>query len=175
MKAAETSYQEVRESLLQSRRSSSAPPRPLPLPKEHLEPSGAESIMGAPEVAACQSLLSSVSQLCHTCCSRIDWLEQEVSAYRSHVTALRGELQDACLRDNLTHVHLAEFPETIPFADMEAPQHVTLSDLSKQPSVCLNPAPSHTNPAPHLALTKQLKSPKMRERKAAKKSRGGRR
>uniref|UniRef100_A0A3P9DRL1 Coiled-coil domain containing 171 n=1 Tax=Maylandia zebra TaxID=106582 RepID=A0A3P9DRL1_9CICH len=48
-----------------------------------------------------QSFLSAVSQLCHTCSSRIDWLEQEVSAHRSHVTALRSELQDACLRDNL--------------------------------------------------------------------------
>ncbi|KAL7375433.1 hypothetical protein ABVT39_017153 [Epinephelus coioides] len=100
MKAAETSYKEVRESLVQSRRWLSAQPRPLLLPKDHLELSGAESIMGAPEVAACQSLLSTFSQLCHTCSSRIDWLEQEVSAHRSHVTALRSELQDACLRDN---------------------------------------------------------------------------
>lgn len=51
MKAAETSCREVRDSLVQSRRSLSAQPRPLPL---HLELSGAESIMGAPEVAACQ-------------------------------------------------------------------------------------------------------------------------
>uniref|UniRef100_G3N5B2 Coiled-coil domain containing 171 n=1 Tax=Gasterosteus aculeatus aculeatus TaxID=481459 RepID=G3N5B2_GASAC len=104
MAAAETSCSEVRERLLQSRRSPSAPPRPLPLPREHLEPSGAESIMGAPEVAACRGLLSSVALLYHTCCSRIDWLEQEVSTYRGHVTALRGELQDVCLRDNLAYV-----------------------------------------------------------------------
>uniref|UniRef100_A0A3Q3C249 Coiled-coil domain containing 171 n=2 Tax=Haplochromini TaxID=319058 RepID=A0A3Q3C249_HAPBU len=50
------------------------------------------------------SFLSAVSQLCHTCSSRIDWLEQEVSAHRSHVTALRSELQDACLRDNLAFI-----------------------------------------------------------------------
>lgn len=60
--------------------------------------------MGAPEVAACRGLLSSVALLYHTCCSRIDWLEQEVSTYRGHVTALRGELQDVCLRDNLAYV-----------------------------------------------------------------------
>lgn len=51
-----------------------------------------------------QSLLSAVAQLHHTCSSRIDWLEQEVSAHRCHVTALRSELQDACLRDNLAYV-----------------------------------------------------------------------
>ncbi|KAI3375822.1 hypothetical protein L3Q82_003750 [Scortum barcoo] len=104
MKAAEMSYKEVRESLVQSSRSLSAQPRPLLLPREHLEMSGAESIMGAPEVAALQSLLAAFAQLCHTCTSRIDWLEQEVSAHRSHVTALRSELQDACLRDNLAYV-----------------------------------------------------------------------
>lgn len=54
MKAAETSCREVRDGLIQSRRSLSAQPRPLPLLGEHLELSGAESIMGAPEMAACQ-------------------------------------------------------------------------------------------------------------------------
>uniref|UniRef100_A0A3B4WZP4 Uncharacterized protein n=1 Tax=Seriola lalandi dorsalis TaxID=1841481 RepID=A0A3B4WZP4_SERLL len=48
------SYKEVRESLIQSRHSLLAQPRPLLLPREHLELSGAESIMGDPEVAACQ-------------------------------------------------------------------------------------------------------------------------
>ncbi|XP_039996621.1 coiled-coil domain-containing protein 171-like isoform X2 [Xiphias gladius] len=136
MKAAETSYKEVRESLVQSWRSQSAQPRPLPLPREHLELRGAESIMGAPEVAACQSLLSVVSQVCHTCSSRIDWLEQEVSAHRSHVTALRGELQDACLRDNMAFVPVTEFPETLLFDDVETPQAVPLADFSKDPPVC---------------------------------------
>uniref|UniRef100_A0A3Q3WCL5 Uncharacterized protein n=1 Tax=Mola mola TaxID=94237 RepID=A0A3Q3WCL5_MOLML len=87
------------ESLIQSRRSLSAQPRPLSLPRQHLEVSGEERVMGAPEMAACQSLLSSIAQLYQTCSSRIDWLEQEVSAHRSHVTAL----QDVCLRDNLAY------------------------------------------------------------------------
>lgn len=143
---------QFRDSLVQSQHSLKAKPRPLLLPHENLELSGAESIMGAPEATACQvaergrkclsflmfsllsssfllhlsllfslhpfaalssslhvslpvqSFLSAVSQLCHTCSSRIDWLEQEVSAHRSHVTALRSELQDACLRDNLAFV-----------------------------------------------------------------------
>lgn len=38
-----------------------------------------------------QSLLSSFSQLYHSCICRIRWLEQEGSAPRSHVTSLRGE------------------------------------------------------------------------------------
>uniref|UniRef100_A0A7N8XD19 Coiled-coil domain containing 171 n=1 Tax=Mastacembelus armatus TaxID=205130 RepID=A0A7N8XD19_9TELE len=85
---------QVRERLIQSRRSLSTQPQPLPLPGQHLELSAAESIMGTPELAACQvCLISFPVQV-----SRIDWLEQEVSAHRSHVTALRGELQDVCLR-----------------------------------------------------------------------------
>ncbi|XP_038587042.1 coiled-coil domain-containing protein 171-like [Micropterus salmoides] len=172
MKAAETSYKELRESLVQSRHSLSAQPHPLPLPREHLELSGAESIIGAPEVAACQSLLSTFSQLYHTCSSRIDWLEQEVSAHRCHVTALRSELQDACLRDNLAYLPVAEFPETFPIADVETPRPVPLSDLSKEPSVSLRTAPSQTNPAPSSPLSKTPRV-KTKEKKAVKKNRGG--
>ncbi|KAL6118213.1 ccdc171 [Pungitius sinensis] len=164
MAAAETTFSEVRDILLQSRRSPSAPPRPPPLPMEHLDSSGAESIMGAPEVAACRSLLSSAAQLYHTCSSRIDRLQQEVSTYRGHVTALRGELQDACLRDNLAYVPVAEFPESFPFADVGVPPHVPVSDLSKGLPVDLSPAPPGPSPAPPLS------EPKMRERKATKKS-----
>lgn len=51
-----------------------------------------------------QDLLSTFSQLYQTCSSRIDWLEQEVSAHRGHVTALRSELQDVCLRETLAYV-----------------------------------------------------------------------
>ncbi|KAK5875440.1 hypothetical protein CesoFtcFv8_026524 [Champsocephalus esox] len=139
MRAAETSYKQVRESLVQSRGCLSAKPRPLPALKEHL--SGAECIMGAPEVAACQTLLSSASQLFLACCSRIGWLEQEVSAHISHVTALRGELQDVCLRDNLAFVPVEGFPEAFPLADVETWQAVPLSDWSNELPVSLNPAP----------------------------------
>ncbi|XP_041841917.1 coiled-coil domain-containing protein 171, partial [Melanotaenia boesemani] len=183
MKAAETSCKQVRESVIQSQRSQSAQPRPLLLPREQLELSGAESIMGAPEAAVCQSFLSTVSQLCHTCSSRIDWLEQEVSAHRSHVIALRSELQDACLRDNLAYVPVEEFPETSPFADVEKPQPVPLSDLSQDPVICIGPAPSETKPT-HLPQTSPAHSSplkpggvKMKEKKTMKKNMksGGRR
>uniref|UniRef100_A0A668S873 Uncharacterized protein n=1 Tax=Oreochromis aureus TaxID=47969 RepID=A0A668S873_OREAU len=91
-----------------------------------------------------QSFLSAISQLCHTCSSRIDWLEQEVSSHRSHVTALRSELQDACLRDNLAFV--SDFPETFPVADLEIPQTVPLCDLSKNPMITVSHTPSQLNP-----------------------------
>ncbi|KAM7376891.1 hypothetical protein PAMA_013590 [Pampus argenteus] len=169
--AAERSYKEVRESLVQSRHSLSDQPHPLPLPREHVETNGAESIMGAPEVAACQALLSTFSQLYHTCSSRIIWLEQEVSAHRSHVTALRSELQDACLRDNLAYVPVDELPETFSCADVQAPQHVPFSDLLKVPPVSLSTAPSQTNPAPSVPPSKPTRT-KTKEKKAMKKNRG---
>ncbi|MEQ2176668.1 hypothetical protein GOODEAATRI_030352, partial [Goodea atripinnis] len=96
MKAAETSCKQVRESLVQLQHSVSTNRRPLLFTQEHLDLSGAKHLMLAPEVAACQ--------LHHACSSRIDWLEQEVSAHRSHVTALRSELQDACLRESLAYI-----------------------------------------------------------------------
>lgn len=45
---------QFRDSLIQSQHSLKAKPRPLLLPHENLELSGAESIMGAPEATACQ-------------------------------------------------------------------------------------------------------------------------
>ncbi|MEQ2293658.1 hypothetical protein AMECASPLE_035783 [Ameca splendens] len=104
MKAAETNCKQVRESFVQLQHSVSTHRRPLLFTQEHLDLSGAKHLMLAPEVAACQSFLSVVSQLHHACSSRIDWLEQEVSAHRSHVTALRSELQDACLRESLAYI-----------------------------------------------------------------------
>ncbi|XP_071400435.1 zinc finger protein basonuclin-2-like, partial [Centroberyx affinis] len=160
MKAAESSYREVRDSLVQSRRSLSAQPRPLQLPRVHLDQSGAERIMGGPEVAACQSLLSTFSELYQACSSRIGWLEQEVSAQRSHVTALRSELQDACLRDNLAYssVPVDEFPSTSPLVDPDAPQPILLSDSPKDsPPVRLGPAPSRSDPAVSPAFTMKMR------------------
>nr|XP_005755296.1 PREDICTED: coiled-coil domain-containing protein 171 [Pundamilia nyererei] len=177
MKAAEASCKQFRDSLVQSQHSLKAKPRPLLLPHENLELSGAESIMGAPEATACQSFLSAVSQLCHTCSSRIDWLEQEVSAHRSHVTALRSELQDACLRDNLAFVPVSDFTETFPVADLEIPQAVPLCDLSKNPMITVNHSPSNVNPTPPSKASSSPTSCKVtvgqtKLKKATKKTRG---
>ncbi|XP_054863442.1 coiled-coil domain-containing protein 171-like isoform X1 [Amphiprion ocellaris] len=158
VKAAERNCTQVRDSLVQSQRSMVAEPRPL------LELRGAESIMGAAEVAACQSLLSSISQLCHTCSSRIGWLEQEVSAHRSHVTALLSELQDVCLRDNQAFVPVTEFPETIPLADVDKPPPVLLSDWPKDLEDRISPAPPEINPTP-LSLLCKPKAKKVTKKK----------
>ncbi|XP_072232835.1 coiled-coil domain-containing protein 171-like [Leuresthes tenuis] len=181
MKAAETSCKQVRESLVQSQRSPAAQPRPLLLPLDHLQLSGAESMMGAPEVTACQSFLAVVSQLCHACSSRIDWLQEEVSAHRSHVTALRSELQDVCLRDNLAFVPVEEFPEASPFIDVEKSQPDPVFNLSNDPGVGTSPAPLYidhapsdsprTNPAPPSALSKPIMATK-KGKKTTKKNRG---
>ncbi|KAF7643831.1 hypothetical protein LDENG_00232420 [Lucifuga dentata] len=187
MQAAERSYKQVWESFIQSRHS----PLPLPLPRVHLEPSGAESIMGAPEVASCQSFLSTFSQLYHTLSSRIEWLEQEVSAFRSHVTALRSDLQDICLRDNLAYVSEVDFPPASPLVELDALPPKPISGLSKDepaglstasspPNTAssvelpispeLNPASSVSNPAPSCHVSKPRQS-KPKEKKMLKKNR----
>ncbi|XP_047242786.1 coiled-coil domain-containing protein 171-like [Girardinichthys multiradiatus] len=133
MKAAETSCKQVRENLVQLQHSVSTHHRPLLFTQEHLDLSGAKHLMLAPEVAACQSFLSVVSQLHHACSSRIDWLEQEVSAHRSHVTALRSELQDACLRESLAYIPVEELPEPLLLDVGETRDLPPLSGCSKEP------------------------------------------
>ncbi|XP_055359646.1 coiled-coil domain-containing protein 171-like isoform X2 [Betta splendens] len=148
MKAAETSCQEVRDRLVQSERSLWDLPRPLPL-----DVSGAELLPGSLEAAACQSLHSVISQLFHTCSSRMERLEQEVSAHRSHVTALRSELQDACLHDNQAFV-------PVELVDMETLPSAPSSDLS----VSLNTAACKPSSA-HSKTSPTHFSPQIRPRK----------
>ncbi|XP_076019085.1 coiled-coil domain-containing protein 171, partial [Genypterus blacodes] len=179
MKAAETSCKEVRDSLIQSRRFPLAQPPLVLLPKMHLEPSGAESIVGAPEVAVCQSLFSTFSQLYQTCSSRIDWLEQEDAAHRSHVTALRGELQDVCLRDSPPYVSVDGLPRASSLVEVDRPPpSVPMSDLCKDETGTLSTAPSQpipassgSNPTPSRPLSKPARG-KTKERRVVKKSRG---
>uniref|UniRef100_A0A3Q1EWM4 Uncharacterized protein n=1 Tax=Acanthochromis polyacanthus TaxID=80966 RepID=A0A3Q1EWM4_9TELE len=114
-----------------------------------------------------QRLLSSVSQLCHTCSSRIGWLEQEVSAHRSHVTALLSELQDVCLRDNQAFVpvrRFSQFPETFPLANVDKPPPVLLSDWPKDLADRISPAPPEINPTPSSPLCKS-KAKKVKKKK----------
>ncbi|RVE60871.1 hypothetical protein OJAV_G00185160 [Oryzias javanicus] len=125
MKTAETHCKQVRENLIQSQQSLSAKPRLLIIQKDPAALGGTESIMGTCERSVCQSFLSAVSQLCLTCSSRMEWLQQEVSAHRSHVTALRGELQDACLRDSLAFVPVEDCQETANVYDVEKLSNLT--------------------------------------------------
>ncbi|XP_062305616.1 coiled-coil domain-containing protein 171-like [Osmerus eperlanus] len=108
MRTAESSYREARDSILQSQGSLVSKDRPLLLPRMHLEPAGTDRIMGGQHVVACQSLLATFSELWQAACSRIGALEQEVSAQKQHVSALRAELKDACLRESLALVPVAE-------------------------------------------------------------------
>ncbi|KAM4611657.1 coiled-coil domain-containing protein 171 [Polymixia lowei] len=159
MKAADNSYKEVRENLVQSRGSLSGQPLPLQLPRVHAELSGTERIMGGPEVTVCQNLLSTFSDLYQAFCSRIGWLEQEVSAHSSHVTALRSELQDACLRDNLAYVSVTEYSEASPLVESDASHPILLCDSLRDPPVSCNPTLSPTNPAPSNPLPRSLSPP----------------
>ncbi|XP_056156773.1 coiled-coil domain-containing protein 171-like [Lampris incognitus] len=136
MKTAETIYREVRDSIIQSRCVMSAQPLPPQLPRV----TGAERIMGSSEMAACQSLLSAVSELYHAASSRIGWLEEEVSAHHKHVTALRSELQDACLRDNLAFIPVAEYSGAPPLVDPDAHHTIQLSDSLSDPPVKCSPS-----------------------------------
>lgn len=141
MRTAESSYKEVRDQILQSQASPSGQDRPLLLPRVHLELPGQGRIVGGQEVVACQSLLATVSELCQAACSRIGALEQEVSAHRDHVSALRMELKDACLRENMAFVPVTEGSVT---PDLEAPPHDSVRVLLRETQS--GPAPS--GPAP---------------------------
>ncbi|PWA28102.1 hypothetical protein CCH79_00018260 [Gambusia affinis] len=130
LKAAESSCKQVRESLAQSQHSAPTQRRPLLFTLEYPNMIEEKHLMGAPEVAACQSFLSVVSQLHQACCYRMDWLEQEVSAHHSHVTALRGELQDACLRENLAFIPVDALPG--PEGDEDKQDFLPLSGFSEK-------------------------------------------
>uniref|UniRef100_A0A3P8XPX5 Coiled-coil domain containing 171 n=1 Tax=Esox lucius TaxID=8010 RepID=A0A3P8XPX5_ESOLU len=104
MKAVEDSYREVRDHIVQSRSTATGEDLPLPLPKVHLNLMGTERLLGRPDFASCQSLVGMFSEVYHAVCSRIGSLEREISAHQSHVSALRTELHDACLRENLCFI-----------------------------------------------------------------------
>ncbi|KAM9827382.1 coiled-coil domain-containing protein 171 [Neosynchiropus ocellatus] len=95
MKAAEESYKEVKDSFDRHCHSQSVKPHPATSLRAPLEP--ADSVRGAPEIIACQSLLASVTQLYQTFSCRIDWLQEELSTHQSHVTALRSNLRETCI------------------------------------------------------------------------------
>ncbi|KAJ3585610.1 hypothetical protein NHX12_014329 [Muraenolepis orangiensis] len=104
LRTSENTFRQVRDTLVQWRCSV----QPLPLQPEvtrgHMELSRAESMLGGSDIAVCQTMLCTVSELVQAAFSRIGWLEQEVTAGQGHMTTLRSEPQDACLGDNLADV-----------------------------------------------------------------------
>ncbi|MBN3303822.1 CC171 protein, partial [Amia calva] len=100
MKAVESSLKQVKERLSLSSAAADRDCLALQVPRVHLDVPGAEGLVGGPEVAACQSFISSFVDLYQLACSKMAQLESEVSSHRSHITALKAELQSACLREN---------------------------------------------------------------------------
>uniref|UniRef100_A0A8K9XEK8 Uncharacterized protein n=1 Tax=Oncorhynchus mykiss TaxID=8022 RepID=A0A8K9XEK8_ONCMY len=108
MRAVESSYREVRDRIVQSRSTSTDKDLPLQLPRVHLDLTGPERLLGGPDVAACQVLV-----LYHAAFSRIGSMEREISAHQSHVSALRKELHDACLREDLCFIPVRDERDSI--------------------------------------------------------------
>ncbi|XP_066576800.1 coiled-coil domain-containing protein 171 [Amia ocellicauda] len=100
MKAVESSLKQVKERLSLSSAAADRDCLALQVPRVHLDVPGAEGLVGGPEVAACQSFISSFVDLYQLACSKMAQLESEVSSHRSHITVLKAELQSACLREN---------------------------------------------------------------------------
>ncbi|XP_066527572.1 coiled-coil domain-containing protein 171-like [Hoplias malabaricus] len=59
---------------------------------------------GGTETAACQTLIRSFMELYQLLCSKVASLEREISSYQSHITALKEELHDVCVRENQSYV-----------------------------------------------------------------------
>uniref|UniRef100_A0A673JKM2 Uncharacterized protein n=1 Tax=Sinocyclocheilus rhinocerous TaxID=307959 RepID=A0A673JKM2_9TELE len=86
MKSVEEHLQEMKDHVILSRRASSRNDFTLQLSRLSLIPSDLQRIVGNPETEACQvqTLTNHILQL---------------SMQSSHITALKSELQDACLRE----------------------------------------------------------------------------
>lgn len=176
MRAVESSYREVRDRIVQSRSTSTDDDLPLQLPRVHLDLTGPERLLGGPDVAACQSLVGMFSELYHAAFSRIGSMEREISAHQSHVSALRKELQDACLREDLRFIPACDSQSSMtphlddPFqllVDPEAPP-------TDRANVLLREATCKPIPTPSLAPSLPLSDPSTKAKgckKVPKKSR----
>ncbi|KAM9390795.1 coiled-coil domain-containing protein 171 isoform 1-T1 [Salvelinus alpinus] len=161
MRAVESSYREVRDRIVQSRSTSTNGDLPLQLPRVHLDLTGPERLLGGPDVAACQTLVGTFSELYHAAFSRIGSMEREISAHQSHVSALRKELQDACLREDLCFIPVCDSQSSMTphpddlcqlLVDPEAPP-------TDRTNVLLREATGKPNPAPSLAPSLPLSDP----------------
>ncbi|XP_017542617.1 coiled-coil domain-containing protein 171 [Pygocentrus nattereri] len=104
VKSVESSLKELKDRIILSRSSTSREDFTLHLPHTLVDVSGPEWSTGGPEIAACQTLVRSFLEVYQLACSKLASLEREISSYQSHITALKAELQDACLRENQTYV-----------------------------------------------------------------------
>ncbi|XP_041926826.1 coiled-coil domain-containing protein 171 isoform X2 [Alosa sapidissima] len=99
MKSVESSLKEVKERIVLH--SPTLSPRDIiwHVPNMHLEMPGPERLMGGPEVATCQGVVSSFAEVYQLLCSKLVCVERELKSRHSHISALKEELHNACLRE----------------------------------------------------------------------------
>ncbi|XP_074053652.1 coiled-coil domain-containing protein 171 isoform X4 [Macrotis lagotis] len=100
MRLVESALHKVRDQISLSRTAASRNDFTLQLPKLHLETLALEGLKGGPEVVACQAMIKSFMDVYQLASSRIATLEKEMTSHRNHISALKSELQTACLREN---------------------------------------------------------------------------
>ncbi|XP_043088477.1 coiled-coil domain-containing protein 171 isoform X2 [Puntigrus tetrazona] len=89
IKSVEERIREMKDHIILSRRVSSQDYFTLQLSRLSLTPSDLQSIMGNPEIEACQRLLMRFLELHQLVCSRISSEEREMSSNESQITALK--------------------------------------------------------------------------------------
>ncbi|XP_058266719.1 coiled-coil domain-containing protein 171-like isoform X1 [Hemibagrus wyckioides] len=114
----ECRLRELKDSLLLSHSNSLRDRFTLHLPTVHQD-QGLELDSGAPEMKACQSLVHSFTDVYEFVCSKVVCLEREISSYQSHVTALKAELHDACIRENQCYQLIGSTDTPAPLSEAE--------------------------------------------------------
>ncbi|XP_026056083.1 coiled-coil domain-containing protein 171-like isoform X3 [Carassius auratus] len=99
MTSVEEHLQEMKDHVILSRRASSQDDFTLQLSRLSLIPSDLQRIMGNPQIEACRRLVMRFLELHQLVCSKLSSQERSISSHESHITALKTELQHACLRE----------------------------------------------------------------------------
>ncbi|XP_061108473.1 coiled-coil domain-containing protein 171-like isoform X4 [Conger conger] len=110
MRSVESALDDVKERILLSRAAVTREDFTLQLPRVHLDTPGSERLMGGPEMTACQSFISTFMDVYQMACSRMALLEKEMTSHQAHISHLKNELQDACLRENQCFVPIRTPP-----------------------------------------------------------------
>ncbi|XP_049318854.1 coiled-coil domain-containing protein 171 isoform X1 [Astyanax mexicanus] len=152
MKSVESSLKELKDRIILSRSSTSREDFNLHMPSMLLDVSGPELNMGGHEIAACQALVESFTEVYQLACSKVASLEREISSYQSHITALKAELQDACLRENQIYVPVIDSDDhAVPRFEAEVD---TGTPLLLDVGVTLKEVPGNMRPSVLLPLKK---------------------
>ncbi|XP_036407755.1 coiled-coil domain-containing protein 171-like [Megalops cyprinoides] len=172
MRSVEGILNDVKERILLSRAAATREDFTLQLPRVHLDMAGSERLMGGPEVAACQSFISSFMDLYQMACSRMALLEKEISSHQTRISALKSELQDACLRENQCFVPVPEPPlSASPLSLPELP--LSFATLHAEADISLSETPGNSrSKQPGSSLSGSLKTTR-RLKKSSKSSSGG--